>query len=545
MITEIFRPTDYVMQLFSAYTWLALLFLPLGLSAQLSQDQLDYIDRYKDIAIKEMERAGIPASIKLAQGILESDAGKSYLARNGNNHFGIKCGSDWNGKKVYRKDDDYDEEGRLIESCFRGYRTPEAAYIAHSEFLRDPRKAFRYGFLFRLDPTDYKRWAQGLKQAGYATSATYPEKLISLIERYELYQYDRISIIDIDEPSDVLEAGILTAGISQNNDVKYFISDESLRVEDIAKLVDVSAQRIIRYNENIEGEDQELSSGTRVYLQPKRNSYRGREIMHEVQPGETMFQISQRYGIKLRSLLRRNRLEPGEEPRSGEDIKLRGSRVSQKPRTLRPGEVETPPAQPAEPTQPATDTDDQIDFDDEDDFPAPPTGQPTPDPTTPTPDKPDNSGTVSPRPDGRPITPTGDPVNPTPVPTNPPITSPVNPQPGTNPPPTNPTNPINPTNPTIDPVPVPTPPIDIDNEPDFNPPVTSPVNPGPVTNPPAVDRPTTNPTPPASQAQYHTVAAGETLYAISRRYGLTVDRLKELNNLTGNIISVGQRLRVK
>ncbi len=529
------------MQLFSAHCWLALLFLPLGLFAQLSQDQLNYIDRYKDIAIKEMERAGIPASIKLAQGILESNSGKSYLARNGNNHFGIKCGSNWNGKKLYREDDDYNEEGRLIKSCFRGYRTPEAAYIAHSEFLRDPRKAFRYGFLFRLDPTDYKRWARGLKQAGYATSATYPEKLTSLIERYELYRYDRISIIDIDEPSDVLEAGVLTAGISQNNDVKYFVSDESLRVEDIAKLVEVSVQRIIRYNENIEGEAQELDGGTRVYLQPKRSSYRGREIMHEVQPGETMFQISQRYGIKLRSLLRRNRLEPGEEPRSGEDIKLRGRKVRQKPRTLRPGEVETPPAQPTEPTEPTeppTDVDDQVDFDDEDDFPAPPTG---PEPPPSTPDDPDNSGTVSPRPDGRPITPTGDPVNPTPVPTNPPIISPVDPQPGTTPQPG--TNP-----PAVDPAPAPTPPIDIDNEPDFNPPVTSPVDPGPVTNPPTTDPPTPNPpttTPPAGQAQYHTVVAGETLYAISRRYGLTVDRLKALNNLTGNIISVGQRLRVK
>ncbi|HMQ90591.1 MAG TPA: glucosaminidase domain-containing protein, partial [Flavilitoribacter sp.] len=124
------------------------------LQAQQDQDFLDYIEKNKKIAIREMERAGIPASIKLAQGILESNAGKSFLARRANNHFGIKCGDDWNGRKVYQKDDDYDDKGKLVESCFRVYESVEACYVAHSEFLRDPRKEFRYGFLFRLDPTD-------------------------------------------------------------------------------------------------------------------------------------------------------------------------------------------------------------------------------------------------------------------------------------------------------------------------------------------------------------------------------------------------------
>ena len=154
---------------------------------------LEYIRKYHKIAIEEMERAGIPASIKLAQGLLESNAGRSYLAKRGNNHFGIKCGGNWPGKKVYREDDDYDERGKLIKSCFRSYKSVAACYIAHSEFLRDPRKESRYGFLFRLRPTDYRRWAQGLKRAGYATSATYAEKLINLIDRYELYKYDRMS----------------------------------------------------------------------------------------------------------------------------------------------------------------------------------------------------------------------------------------------------------------------------------------------------------------------------------------------------------------
>ncbi|NJO87484.1 MAG: glucosaminidase domain-containing protein, partial [Lewinella sp.] len=124
-----------------------------GLAAQANQspEQLRYIERYKDIAIREMERSGVPASIKLAQGILESDAGRSFLAQRANNHFGIKCGSEWNGEEVYREDDDFNDRGELIKSCFRGYRNPEASFVAHSEFLRDPNKTFRYGFLFRLE----------------------------------------------------------------------------------------------------------------------------------------------------------------------------------------------------------------------------------------------------------------------------------------------------------------------------------------------------------------------------------------------------------
>ena len=165
------------------------------------QTRLDYVDNYKEIAIREMERAGIPASIKLAQGILESNAGKSYLARKANNHFGMKCGTSWKGRKVYRKDDEFNSNGRLVESCFRGYKTVEASFIAHSEFLRDPRKFERYGHLFELDITDYKGWAKGLKKSGYATSASYHNKLINIIETYRLYQYDTETRIEPDASS--------------------------------------------------------------------------------------------------------------------------------------------------------------------------------------------------------------------------------------------------------------------------------------------------------------------------------------------------------
>jgi len=141
---------------------------------------LQYIERYKDIAIAEMNQYGIPASIKLAQALLESGNGNSYLAREANNHFGIKCGGVWNGKSVTRPDDH-------VRDCFRVYDSPEQSFRDHSQFLL--RK--RYEKLFALNKNDYKSWARGLKDAGYATNPRYPELLIDLIERYQLYQYDR------------------------------------------------------------------------------------------------------------------------------------------------------------------------------------------------------------------------------------------------------------------------------------------------------------------------------------------------------------------
>lgn len=312
--------------------------------AQKGEAQLDYIEDYKDIAMREMDRAGIPASIKLAQGILESNAGQSNLARRAKNHFGIKCGANWKGGTVYKEDDDYDENGKLIKSCFRAYKNSEASYVAHSEFLRDPRKAFRYGFLFRLDPKDYKRWAHGLKKAGYATSATYPEKLISLIERYELYQYDNQPVpgdpVVTNPPTTTppstttpdYPTGLNDYSILQNNDVRYVVVNKGESLDDIAKRADESVKTLIAYNDNINAHQTDLQEGDRIYIQPKRNSYRGRESYHRVKAGETMFSISQEYGIKLSKLYRRNRMEEGKEPAVGEDIKIRGWKVRQAPK---------------------------------------------------------------------------------------------------------------------------------------------------------------------------------------------------------------------
>jgi flagellum-specific peptidoglycan hydrolase FlgJ len=150
--------------------------------------QVDYIEKYKDVAIKEMNRGGIPASIILAQAMLESASGSSELARKANNHFGLKCTDEWTGATFRRKDDDRDSKGSIVESCFRRYNNVAESYADHSEFMREYR---RYGFLFNLDRTDYKSWARGLQSAGYATSTEYSNRLIEVIEQFRLYQYDR------------------------------------------------------------------------------------------------------------------------------------------------------------------------------------------------------------------------------------------------------------------------------------------------------------------------------------------------------------------
>ena len=160
----------------------------IGLTAQ--ADVQDYIYTHKDIAIEEMHRTGIPASIKLAQGLLESNIGQSSLSKIGNNHFGIKCGNSWQGKEMYKEDDDYGANNQLTKSCFRVFESAYDSYVAHSEFLLNPRKSYRYGFLFSIPSHDYIAWAKGLKKAGYATDPHYAEKLISRIEDYALYQFD-------------------------------------------------------------------------------------------------------------------------------------------------------------------------------------------------------------------------------------------------------------------------------------------------------------------------------------------------------------------
>ncbi len=430
-------------------------------------DQGDYIKRYKKIAMREMERTGVPASIKLAQGILESDAGKSKLARSANNHFGIKCGSQWNGEEYFKEDDDYNDQGKLIKRCFRQHRNADASFVAHSEFLRDPATPFRYGFLFRLDPVDYRSWAEGLRRSGYATNPNYPKLLITLIERYNLNQYDQSSVV-IKEPEVVLTpVEELQRGILQTNDVSYFINDAPISVQEVAHQVDVSVSRLLEYNENLRQEAQEVKPGDRIYLQKKRKYYRGRESYHVTEEGENLFDIAQRYGLRLDKLAKRNRLPETADPATGEKVKLRGSKQRTAPR-LEGERDETLSPTPSVPT----DDNGRIIVDD-----------PTDTPTTRRPSYP-----------------------------------PSNPRPITNVPPSNPSPPT----------------------------TTTPTTPRPIP-PVVIPSRVANPTGPSNGTaeQYHSVSAGETLYAISRKYGLTVDSLKNLNGLTGNIISIGQRIRVR
>lgn len=149
--------------------------------------EIAYIERFAPLAVEEMHRVGIPASIKLAQAVVESNAGRSALAAHSNNHFGIKCKSYWTGMSYYHKDDDLDYKGKLMESCFRAYQDIEASFRDHSDFLKSSNK---YTSLFELDATDYKAWANGLKSCGYATDKSYATKLIQTIEDFQLYRYD-------------------------------------------------------------------------------------------------------------------------------------------------------------------------------------------------------------------------------------------------------------------------------------------------------------------------------------------------------------------
>lgn len=301
------------------------------LSAQNTTAQ-QYIDRYKIIAIRDRFDYNIPASITLAQGLLESGNGNSKLAVEANNHFGIKCHNDWKGKRIF-KDDDTKYE------CFRVYNTPEESYIDHALFLTTKS---RYDFLFTYKVTNYVAWAKGLKKAGYATNPKYPEQLIDIIERYNLEQYDLMSRDDFNKmliqngqnPEDIIpidsniiaaENTVIESGeheILYRNRVRYVIAHQGESVVDIAILFDANPNYIYRYNELSKGST--IHQGMMIYLQPKRR--KGDMKYHVVQKGETYWQISQIHGIKLSWLLKRNGLNGGGEPKVGDTLYLKKHR---------------------------------------------------------------------------------------------------------------------------------------------------------------------------------------------------------------------------
>ena len=303
---------------------LFILTLSCSIFANAQSAQEKYISTYAEIAVQEMYRSGVPASITLAQGMLESGNGKSLLATKANNHFGIKCHNDWNGGRVYHDDDAKGE-------CFRSYSHAHQSYRDHSDFLR---YRDRYKFLFDLKPTDYKGWAYGLKKAGYATDPSYPAKLIKLIEEYNLQQYDTKTAVIPASPT-VIEQAVPVSDQTKKkyfqfnssremyskNGVPFIISSEGETYQSIAKSHGLFLKELLRFNDL--KETKELRPGTIVYLQAKKNaSVKGLD-KHVVEEGETLRDIAQRYAVRQNKLYKLNGWDKEHAPKEGDCIKLR------------------------------------------------------------------------------------------------------------------------------------------------------------------------------------------------------------------------------
>ena len=316
-----------------------------ALAQNKSKAVMDYIEQYKDIAMREMQEYKIPASITLAQGLLESGNGNSELAKKSNNHFGIKCHKDWTGKRTYHDDDEKGE-------CFRVYDKPEDSYRDHSVFLAERQ---RYAFLFDLEITDYEAWAKGLKKAGYATLPVYANVLIKLIEDYDLAQYDQMvvkgkfkykdnkTIGQQDNKKDKshnakVESGIVYAPykitdseivgktpderyIRENNKVKFIYAREGETVYDLADMFCIYDYQIVKYNDL--GKRRTLKDNEIIYIEPKKNKAMRRYEYHTIQKGETLSYVSRLYGVKLKSLFKMNDMDENTIIHVGDNIRLR------------------------------------------------------------------------------------------------------------------------------------------------------------------------------------------------------------------------------
>jgi LysM repeat protein len=303
-----------------------------GVSAQRSEDIVAYINAYKELAVSEMQRSGIPASIILAQGIHETEAGTSELVKKSNNHFGIKCKDTWTGSVVYHDDDERGE-------CFRRYDTPQDSYKDHSDFLHSSQ---RYAFLFKLDPMDYHGWAYGLKRAGYATNVRYSQILIKLIEDYHLQEYTLVALGKINDPDQLTLAAknnneIATNGFNKKTEMnlppapKYPPGEFTINrtnvvsakagtsLLSIAEQYSISLSRLLDFND-ISGQPDVLSKDQLVFLQRKRKV--GENEFHVVQTGESLYDICQSEGIRYESLLDLNQLSHGMAVAVGEKIYL-------------------------------------------------------------------------------------------------------------------------------------------------------------------------------------------------------------------------------
>lgn len=329
-----------------AIYFLLLLLLPAALTAQTRITKEEYVDHYKSIAVTHMERYGIPASITMAQGLLESDAGNSWLSRNSNNHFGIKCKRGWEGEKIYYDDDAKGE-------CFRCYPSVEASYRDHAEFLDSQP---RYDSPFAYSNTDYKSWARGLKGAGYATAPDYAQRLVKLIEDNQLYLLDQPdgerryaarfnSPLDANNPDEWFSGqssvGQATASeglvdpdnyrvtinahngynIYQTNGIYYVLAKEKDTYEQIGKNFRISARNLRKFNDV--GKNIQPIAGEVVYIDRKKRRWEGNALHHIVLEGETAYSIGQSYGIRTRSIEKMNRLKAGDTLEKDRQIRIR------------------------------------------------------------------------------------------------------------------------------------------------------------------------------------------------------------------------------
>ena len=289
-----------------------------------------YIEKFADIAVQEMKATGIPASITLAQGCLESGDGNSTLATKANNHFGIKCHG-WKGKSISHTDDAPDE-------CFRSYDSAEESFRDHSDFLR---YRDRYATLFNLEPTDYKGWAYGLQNAGYATAQTYAASLIRIIEENELYRYDLLEETARGElpptpmeaefstrfkahPGHKLYTASLLREIRTTNGVAYIIAGKEDTWQQLAREYNLFRRELLRFNDL--NRERPLRAGETVFLEAKKNESAPHLDKHVVEEGETMRDLAQRYAVKMKKLYSYNAMRPGTEPEPGTILNLRKPR---------------------------------------------------------------------------------------------------------------------------------------------------------------------------------------------------------------------------
>lgn len=438
-----------------------------------------YIDQYKNVALQQMIETNIPASIILAQGIIESSVGTNTLAKQANNHFGIKCTKSWKGEALFKLKDNED-------FCYKVYNSPAESYIEHTTLIvNDP----KFENLFFIESTNYKRWAKGLEALNYSSSPGYANQLIQTIELYKLYEIDEN--IDLYKEDSNVEAdeGFETPYKSNEdvlyvNDVKAVVASGKETPLEFAARMKIPLRKVLKYNDITLSQD--FYPGQYVFLDKKKSKYTKDLEVHEVRETDNIYLIAQQYGIRLNKLLKMNRLKFGEEPKEGETIYLKDKAPEKpilrsakfSPRVTPIIKEEKPPVTPPVRiiTPPTTETEETGN-----EQPTKPT-KPTKPVTTTNPQKEDNE------------------VGKEEVTTN------IEPKPNE--------SPI-----------VPTP-----SKPTANEPAEKPAN-TPTTNANQVTK------------KIHVVDRGETLYGIAKKYNVTVQRLKDLNGLLSNEIEINQRIR--